>query len=187
MRTRFLLLALGLGALVASSLAAASSPTPPATSDVGATFTANATRTSTRTCTGAGGATLRITNAVWRGTATSTEPRLNGALVLRTRSVVNVATGDGWLNGSWHSRNSNPSVPAKNRAREGANASLIAVVDETTHIDGIALGRVHRPWGHLRGNFSAAIAGEAITGSLGANAPVAPDNSAIVFRTGCRH
>jgi hypothetical protein len=186
MRTRFLLLALGLGALVATSLAAASSPTPPATADVGATFTANATRTSTRTCTGAGGVTLRITNAVWRGTATSTEPRLNGTLVLRTRSVVNVATGDGWLNGSWQSRNSNPTTPAKSRGREGANASLIAVVDETTHIDGLALGRVHRPWGHLRGNFSAAIAGEAITGSLGVNAPVAPDNSAIVFRTGCR-
>jgi hypothetical protein len=186
MRTRFLLLALGLGGLVASSLAAASPPTRPATSDVGATFTANATRTSTRTCTGAGGATLRITNAVWRGIAASTEPRLNGALVLRTRSVVNVATGDGWLNGTWHSRNSNPAVPATNRAREGANASLIAVVDQATHIDGLALGRVHVPWGYLRGNFSAAIAGDAITGSLGVNAPNAPDNSAIVFRTGCR-
>jgi hypothetical protein len=186
MRTRFLLLALGLGALVVTSLASAIEPTPPATSDVGATFSATATRTSTRTCTGAGGATLRITNAVWRGTATSTEPRLNGTLVLRTRSVVNVATGDGWLNGSWHSRNSNPAALAKNRGRQGTNAALIAVVDETTHVDGLALGRVHRPWAHLRGNFSAAIAGDAITGSLGVNAPVAPDNSAIVFRTGCR-
>lgn len=186
MRTRFLLLMLGLGTLLATGIAAATPPTPPATSDVSATFTATATRMSTRTCTGAGGATLRITNAVWRGEATSAEPRLNGALVLRTRSVVNVSTGDGWLNGSWQSRNTNPAVPAKSRAREGANANLIAVVDNAVNVDGIALGRVHRPWGHLRGNFSAAIAGDSIAGSLGANAPGVPDNSAIVFRTGCR-
>ncbi len=127
---------------------------------------------------------FRITNTVWRGTSTSAEPRLAGTLTLRTRSVVNVATGDGWLSGSWASRTAAP-APGRSTVRSGANAGLTAVIDGATHVDGIANGRVHRPWGHLRGNWSAAIAGDSITGALGANAPVAPDNSAIIFRTGC--
>jgi hypothetical protein len=126
---------------------------------------------------------FRITNTVWRGTSTSSEPRLAGTLTLRTRSVVNVATGDGWLSGSWASRSA---VATKGGSRLGANAGLTAVIDDTTHVDGLANGRVHRPWGYLRGNWSAAIAGDSISGALGANAPVAPDNSAIIFRTGCR-
>lgn len=186
MRTKLLVLALGLAALAATTIAAASYFSKARTSDVAATFTATASRVNTRTCTGEGGATFKITHAVWRGTATSTEPRLAGELVLRTLSVVNVATGDGWLNGSWQSRNTPPAPTHGKRGRVGANAALIAVVDDTVKLDGLALGRVHRPWGHLRGNFSAAVTGEELAGSLGANAPGVPDNSAIVFRTGCR-
>jgi hypothetical protein len=66
-----------------------------------------------------------------------------------------------------------------------AYAGLTALIDDATHVDGIANGRVHHPSGHLRGNWSAAIAGDSIAGALGTNAPVAPDNSAIIFRTGC--
>jgi len=183
-RTKLLLLSTGVAALAATSIAAASALREKAqTADVAATFTANATRTSSRTCAGQGGAMFRITHTVWRGTSTSTEPRLAGTLTLRTRSVVNVATGDGWLSGTWASRTIPPA--AKRNPRLGSNAGLTAVIDDATHVDGIANGRVHRPWGHLRGNWSAAIAGDSITGALGANAPVAPDNSAIIFRTGC--
>ena len=182
-RTKLLLLSAGVVALAATSIAAASALRQRAqTTDVAATFTATATHTNSRTCTGKGGATFRITNAVWRGTSTSTEPRLAGTLTLRTRSVVNVATGDGWLSGIWVSR---AAAATNGGSRPGANAGLTAVIDGATHVDGIAKGRVHRPWGHLRGNWSAAIAGDSITGALGANAPVAPDNSAIIFRTGC--
>lgn len=182
-RTKLLLMSAGVAALAATSVAAASALRERAqTADVAATFSATATRTSTRTCVGQGEATFRITNTVWRGTSTSTEPRLAGTLTLRTRSVVNVATGDGWLNGTWASR---AAAAARGSARPGANAGLTAVIDETTRVDGIANGRVHRPGGFLRGNWSAAIAGDSITGALGANAPVAPENSAIIFRTGC--
>ena len=34
-------------------------------------------------------------------------------------------------------------------------------------------------------NWSATIAGTLLSGELGANAPVAPDNSALLFRRGC--
>ena len=183
-RTKLLLLSAGVVALAAASIAAASTLRHGAqTADVAATFAATATHQNSRTCVAHGGALFRITNTVWRGTSSSTEPRLAGALTLRTRSVVNVATGDGWLSGSWASRTA--AVATNGGARPGANASLTAVIDGATHVDGIANGRVHRPWGHLRGNWSAAIAGDSITGALGANAPVAPDNSAIIFRTGC--
>ena len=185
-RTKLLLLSAGVAALAATSIAAASALRQRAqTADVAATFTATAARTSSRTCVGQGGVTFRITHAVWRGTSTSTEPRLAGTLTLRTRSVVNIATGDGWLSGTWASRSIPPAANTRRNARLSSNAGLTAVIDDATHVDGIANGRVHRPWGHLRGNWSAAIAGDSITGALGANAPVAPDNSAIIFRTGC--
>lgn len=172
-RTKLLLFAVGVSALLATSIAAASGGKRAQTSDVAATFTATASRTATRTCTGEGTTTFTITNAVWRGTATSTEPRLAGNLVLRTHAVVNNATGDGWLNGTWHSRN----------APNGrTHAHLSAVIDGAS-IEGLATGRVHRPSGHLRGNFSAAIAANTISGSLGTGTS---DNSALIFRTGCK-
>jgi hypothetical protein len=173
-RTKLLLLAVGVSALVATSIAAASHRKHAQTADVAATFTATASRTTTRTCTGEGNTVFTVTNAVWRGTATSTEPRLAGTLVLRTHAVVNNATGDGWLSGSWHSRNA-PSGRA--------HAHLSAVIDNGSAVEGLATGRVHRPAGHLRGNFSAAIAGNTMSGSLGAGTS---DNSAIIFRTGCK-
>jgi hypothetical protein len=181
--TKHFLLSAGVVALAATSIAAASALRQRAqTADVAATFTATATRSSTRTCQGQGGAMFRITNTVWRGTATSTEPRLAGTLALRTRTVVNLATGDGWLSGAWVSR---AIRVARGTAWPRAYAGLTAVIDDATHVDGIANGRVHHPSGQLRGNWSAAIAGDSIAGALGTNAPVAPDNSAIIFRTGC--
>lgn len=174
-RTKLLLVAVGVSTLVATSIAAASGGKRAQVSDVSATFSATATRTATRTCTGEGGTTFTITNAVWRGTATSTEPRLAssvGGLVLRTHAVVNSA-GDGWLNGTWHSRN----------APNGrAHAHLSAVIDGAS-IEGLATGRVHRPSGHLRGNFTAAITGSTIAGTLGNSSST---NPAIIFRTGCK-
>jgi hypothetical protein len=184
-RTKLLLVALGLGALVIASVAVASMRDRAQTSDVAATFTATATQTNTRTCTGQGGITYSITNTRWNGTATSTEPRLNGQLRMHTRTVVNVATGDGWMSGWWRTRNTTP-PPAKPRGGLPSSAAgLVGVVDGTTHVDGLATGRVYRPWGRLRANFSALVGGASISGELGANAPVAPDNSAIIFRHAC--
>src|SRR5438105_13782860 len=83
--------------------AAAATGSHPQTTDVSATFNATQTRSHTRTCT-EGSNTFRVTNARWRGTSTSTEPRLDGTLVLDTHAVLNVTTGDGWLTETWRSR-----------------------------------------------------------------------------------
>src|SRR5439155_23009938 len=103
-RTKHVLQLLAGAALVVASVAAATR-SHPQTSDVSASFTTSQTRMHTRTCT-EGANTFRVTDATWRGTSTSDENRLDGTLVIRTHTVLNETTGDGWLSGSWHSRHS---------------------------------------------------------------------------------
>ncbi|TMK79311.1 MAG: hypothetical protein E6G45_03725 [Actinobacteria bacterium] len=162
--------------------AAAATRSHPQTTDVSATFNATQTRSHSRTCT-EGSNTFRVTNARWRGTTTSTEPRLDGTLVLDTHAVLNVTTGDGWLTGTWRSRNVASAAHGNNVARSSARIS--AVIDNGNHLDGIANGDAHAPNARLLGNWSATVAADAITGELGSNAPVAPDNSALLYRGGC--
>lgn len=172
-----LLAAAGLFVLVAT--AAATNPHPQ-TSDVSATFSATQARMHTRTCT-QGGDTFRVTNAVWRGTSTSSEPRLAGTVIITTHAVLNETTGDGWLNGTWRTR----PLPVRSSATPRSNARIHAVIDNGNHVDGTVSGIVRSPGANLLGNLSATIAGTAMTGELGANAPVSPDNSALIYRGGC--
>jgi hypothetical protein len=155
----------------------------PQTQDVSAAFTATQTRMHTRTCE-EGGNTFRVTNAVWRGTSTSAEPRLAGTLVVSTHTVVNETTGDGWMSGSWRTTNTSTANPRAG-ARPRSHARLSAVIDNANHLDGLANGEARRASARLLGNWSATIVGTTLTGELGANAPVAPDNSALLFRGGC--
>jgi hypothetical protein len=175
------LTALGLFALV--GVAAATQPHPQ-TADVSAAFTADQTRSHSRTCT-QGGDTFRITNAVWRGTSTSAEPRLAGNLVISTRTVVNETTGDGWFSGTWRTTPSAPMNPGHHGRRARSNARLSGVIDDGNHLDGLATGQVRADWARLLGNLSAVVNGTNVSGNLGANAPVAPDNSALLYRGGC--
>jgi hypothetical protein len=172
-----LLAAVGLFVLVG----AASATLPhPQTSDVSAAFSATQTRMHTRTCT-EGGNMFRVTNATWRGTSTSTEARLTGMLVVTTHAVLNETTGDGWATGTWHTTDNSASP----RTRAKSYARLSAVIDNANHLDGLATGDVHRPVGRLLGNWSATIVGNTMSGELGADAPIAPDNSALIYRGGC--
>ena len=134
----------------------------------------------TRTCTQEANS-FRVTNAVWRGTATSAEPRLAGTVVIATHTVVNETTGDGWLSGTW--RTTNPIATPKKGAR--SHARLSAVIDNGNHLDGLANGEVRVPSARLLGNWSATITGTTLAGELGADTPVAPDNSALLYRAGC--
>jgi hypothetical protein len=59
------------------------------------------------------------------------------------------------------------------------------VVDNGNHLDGLATGEVRRPYARLLGNWSATVVGSTLSGELGADAPVAPDNSALLYRAGC--
>lgn len=174
------LTALGLFALV--GVAAATQPHPQ-TADVSAAFSADQTRSHSRTCM-QGGNTFRITNAVWRGTSTSAEPRLAGNLVINTRTVLNETTGDGWFSGTWKTTPNAASRPGHGR-RARSTARLSGVIDNGNHLDGLATGEVRADWARLLGNFSAVVNGTNVSGALGANAPVAPDNSALLYRGGC--
>jgi hypothetical protein len=176
----FWLAAVGLFVLV--GVAAATQPHPQ-TTDVSAVFAADQVRSHSRTCSQDGN-TFRITNAVWRGTATSAEPRLAGNLVISTRTVVNETTGDGWVTGTWRTKAPAAMKPGKG-GRPRSNARLSGVIDNGNHLDGLATGRAYGPWARLLGNFSATVIGNTVSGELGANAPVAPDNSALLFRGGC--
>ena len=177
-RSKHVLLLTAVAALVVATVAvAAAQRMHPQTTDVSAAFTATQTRINSHTCTEAGN-TFRVTNAVWRGTSTSSEPRLAGNVVIRTHAVLNETTGDGWVSGSWRSRNP---------AGGAANAHLAAVIDEGNHLDGLANGSVRHAGARLLGNWSATIVGQTLSGELGANTPVAPDNSALLYRGGCRH
>jgi hypothetical protein len=174
-----LLAATGLVVLVGAASARLSSP--PQISDVSAAFTTTQTRMHTRTCDVAGN-TFRVTNATWRGTSTSAEPRLAGTIVITTRTVLNETTGDGWASGTWHTSNASQANP---RTRARSLGRLSAVIDNANHLDGLLTGEVRRPWGRLLGNWSATIVGNTLSGELGANAPIAPDNSALLFRGNC--
>jgi len=172
----------GLGLFVLVGVAAAVQPHPQ-TADVSAAFTADQVRSHSRTCT-QGGNTFRITNTVWRGTATSAEPRLAGTLVISTRMVLNETTGDGWFTGTWRSKAPAAMHPGKG-GRPHANTRLSGVIDNGNHLDGLATGQAWAPCARLLGNMSATVIGNTLSGELGANAPVAPDNSALLFRGGC--
>lgn len=177
------LAALGLFALV--GVAAATNPHP-STQDVSATFSANQVRAHTHTCSDGVGNTFRVTDAVWHGTSSSSEPRLSGNLVIATHAVLNETTGDGWLRGTWRTRATAPANPRPNpRSNAKSNANLQAVIDNGNHIDGLANGEARGPYARLLGNWSATIVGTTLAGEIGAIAPVAPDNSALLYRGGC--
>ena len=176
-----LLVAVGLFVAVGAASATSSHPR---TSDVSAAFTADQTRMHTRTCSEDGN-TFRVTNAVWRGTSASSEPRLAGNLVITTHTVVNETTGDGWASGTWRTTANPPANPRGRRTLAKSNGHLSAVIDNGNHLDGLLNGEVRRDYSRLLGNWSATIVGNTLSGELGANAPVSPDNSALIFRGGC--
>jgi len=180
MKNAFWLGVIGLFVLVGT--AAAVQPRPQ-TSDVSTAFSADQVRSHSRTCT-SGGNTFRITNATWRGTATSSEVRLAGRVVIATHAVVNETTGDGWLTGTWRSNGTSSMNPGR-RGRPRSHATLRAVIDNGNHVDGLATGEVRAPYSRLMGNWSATIVGTTLAGEIGADAPVAPDNAALIYLGGC--
>ena len=166
-----------------AGIAAATEPRP-ATQDVSAAFSANQVRSHSRTCSQDGNS-FRITNAVWRGTSTSAEPRLAGNLVIATRTFVNGTTGEDWASCTWRTPPASGQIKPGKGQRPRSWARLSAVIDNGNHLDGLATGHTRHAYARLLGNWSATIVGNTLSGELGANAPVAPDNSALLYRGGC--
>lgn len=148
------------------------------TDAVAATFSATEVkRMKSRTCTGADGE-YRITHAVLLGEVVSTtDPLLAGKLKLHLKSVYNVAESIGWVAGTAHIRNE--AADPDTRARASFRA-----VNVGGEIEGLFTGGAGRPHWKLLANFSAKLADTGVTeGQIGGGSS---DNSALVFRGGCR-
>lgn len=167
-------------ALVATGLAIAHGAQTKKTSPVTATFTAAPTEKSTTVqCTGGDGI-YNITRGVYEGASTGSDAVLTGKISLRTKSVVNTTTGYGYTEGKVTLRDADGNLKAK--------ARLVAVNTQKGVLNGFLDGRVKED-GHLLANFSASFNadGSSLSGELGAEAPVAPQNTAIVTSGGCEH
>jgi hypothetical protein len=143
-----------------------------------ATFSATEVkRLKTRTCEGADG-TYKITHAVVIGEVVSaSDPVLAGKLKLHFKSVYNDTEDLGWVVGKAHIRNET----AGTRAR-----ASFAGVNVGGEIEGMLSGGAGHPHWKLLANFSANVADTgAVTG--GTIGTPSSDNSALLFRGGCRH
>jgi hypothetical protein len=97
---------LAVSAMAATGVAAAvrhSQSTQAAAADFAA---GSVSRSHSETCTAADG-TYQLTTATYQGAATSSDARLNGAVEIRVRSVVNTSTKLGWLDGTLRVRGTN--------------------------------------------------------------------------------
>jgi hypothetical protein len=89
-------------ALAVASLALAG-PGPASTSAVSASFYANTlVRSHAQTCTGANNDSYQVTDAVFTGTAASTDSHLNGAATIHVRSVYDATTNLGSIDADVH-------------------------------------------------------------------------------------
>ena len=149
----------------------------PKTEDALATFNATPiSKTKTRTCEGADG-TYHLTHGVYTGDSTG-DAGLTGDIVIRTRTLVNLDNGLGTTTGR---------VFLKRDGRRVAAAGLRAVNTQQGKLDGFLNGVARNSDGRrsrLFANFSATFNadGTALTGELGTEAPVPPQNSAVLQR-----
>ena len=179
---RFRLLALVLLTLVVTAGVAVAADNLTTTKAVTATFTAAPDPDNDRrVCTGTDG-TYHIDRGVYRGTITGNDPRLNGKIVIRARSVVNITTGLGFTRGVVVLRDAET-----NRVK--GTARLEAVNTQRGKLDGFLTGRVAQPHARLFANFTAAFntQGTSLSGQIGLDAPVPPTNSAVLFDGPCRN
>lgn len=161
-----------LAALSVAGIAAAGRLRAQGTNQVQATFAAQTVSdTQTRTCTGADG-TYSATEATYTGTATSSDARLNGALTIHAHSVVNTASGLGWIHGQFRIDGSTG----------GARGELDGTIAGGS-VTGSLVGETGQPYGRLFASIGATFdqtngfsAGGLGTGSL--------SPAAVVFTRG---
>lgn len=166
--------ALTLVALLATGAAVAAHRHAQVTQQASATFAATSvTHTSSRTCT-AGDGTYTETAATYEGTATSTDARLAGPLVIRAHSVVDTTTGLGWVEGTFRVRGGDGTGNAHGNLH-GAIAG--------GNVSGAVAGETDGPSGRLVATLSAAFAPEAgfSAGTLGSGTV---SGAGVVFERG---
>ena len=141
-----------LGFIVAAALAAAgvagAHRGAPSVQSISASF--DATTVSQHyltTCSVNGGDTFQATRATYTGTATSSDPRLTGALTIRAWSLVDTTNGVGHLYGTFQIKGTghNQAHGTLNAAVAGGKAS------------GLARGFVRGRWGHIVASLGASF------------------------------
>jgi hypothetical protein len=143
---KWVLMAAGLAALVAASVAVAHGIEGAKTAKgVAATFSASAGAISSRTCTTTDGKSITVTNGKYTGTATG-DADLAGAITLRVRSVINTTDKVGTVSGAFR-------IDVSGRDTVGAFSSVY----DKGAIAGLATARAHGPGTKIVGNLSAAF------------------------------
>lgn len=161
-RKRLVPLALLGAATLAAAGVAAAGHRAPAVQAASATFAAaTVSHEYQATCSVNGGDTFAATRALYTGTATSSDPRLAGALTIRAWSLVDTSNGVGHVFGVFRVKGANGAHTkgTLNAAIAGGKAS------------GLARGVVRRPWGRLVASLGATFAPSAgfSYGSLGSS------------------
>jgi CHRD domain len=165
---------LAVTAVAATSVAAAVRHTQ-STQAAAADFTAGSvSRSHAATCVASDG-TYQVTSALYQGTATSSDPRLNGNLDIRADSVVNTTTKLGWLNATLRVHGTNA----------GAWGTVHAAIANGLAV-GSVVGRGGSPDSKLVASFSSAFAPDTgfASGKLGSGSA---NGAGILFTRGeCR-
>jgi hypothetical protein len=135
-------LAVSVTALALAGFALAHDWSPASVQPVSAAFTATVTHMKSKTCTGADG-TYTLTKGMYTGTATSADPRANGALKLRLETFYNTTTKLGTVDGKF-------SVDTTS----GHTRGNLTAVDTDGALSGFARGEARGARTHLVANFS---------------------------------
>ncbi|HVM57388.1 MAG TPA: CHRD domain-containing protein [Gaiellaceae bacterium] len=172
MKARYAVPALIAGAALTATGIAAAWSRQQATQAASATFAATTvSQLRSNTCTGSDG-TYQDTNAVYTGTATSSNAQLSGSLEIRAHSVVNTTEGLGWLDGTFRVH------PASG---DGVNASFHAAI-ANGNLTGLATAGAH-DGGKLVASLSSTFtqSGGFTSGNLGTGSAT---NTGVFFTQG---
>jgi hypothetical protein len=138
-RKRLLLLALPVVAALAAAGVATASARHPSVQAASATFdAATVSQKYQVTCSVNGGDTFAATRATYTGTATSSDPRLDGAITIRAWSLVDTTNGVGHVFGRFR-------IDGVDASAHGTMNAALA----SGKASGLARGFVRGPWGRL--------------------------------------
>ncbi len=174
-RKRLALLALPVVAALAAAgvaIAASSSGAQSASATFSATTVSNAKVVS---CSVNGGDTYAATVATYKGTASSSDGRLQGDVTIRARSLVDTSTGLGRLVGVFRIKSADGNTAA---------GKIDAALDNG-QASGLVAGRVRNPGGRIVLTLSAPFdaAGGFSSGSLGQGSVA---GAGVVLSAGCK-
>lgn len=164
-------------ALIGAGIAVAHEGQSKSVKQVSATFTATtAGNVHTATCTGSDGA-YATTHGEWTGTATSSEPTLNGNATIDADALVNTTTGDGTVSGR---------IRIDTSDGHHTSAAFDGVVDKNGNLAGFAEGRNADQGAKVIGNLSAtwSSTGGFSNGKLGGG--TSGGNAVLVGQGGCQ-